>query len=98
MVDGQAIAVLGCGSTLKALAGAEPGAESSVRKILGDEHDQRVQEVGLSLLGPAAAIDDGAATAWIAGFLGNRALSIAGGTSDVQRNIVAERLFGLPKD
>ena len=66
-----------------------------MRKLLSTEHDQRVQEVGLSLLGPAAAIDEGDATAWISGFLGNRALSIAGGTSDVQRNIVAERLLGL---
>jgi alkylation response protein AidB-like acyl-CoA dehydrogenase len=98
VVEGQALAVLALRSTLKALAGADPGAESSVRKILSTEHDQRVQEVGLSLLGPAAAVDDGAAKAWIAGFLGNRALSIAGGTSDVQRNIVAERLLGLPKD
>jgi len=98
VVESEAIAVLGLRSTLKALAGAEPGAESSVRKLLSTEHDQRVQEVGLSLLGPAGAINEGEATAWISGFLGNRALSIAGGTSDVQRNIIAERLLGLPRD
>jgi alkylation response protein AidB-like acyl-CoA dehydrogenase len=69
-----------------------------VRKLIGVEHEQRVQEVGLALLGPAAASTDGEAATWIAGFLGNRALSIAGGTSDVQRNIIAERLLGLPKD
>jgi alkylation response protein AidB-like acyl-CoA dehydrogenase len=94
----HAIAVMALRSTLRALAGAEPGPEASVRKLIGVEHEQRVQEVGLSLLGPDAAFDEGPAAEWIGGFLGNRALSIAGGTSDVQRNIIAERLLGLPKD
>lgn len=98
VAEGEAIAVLGLRSTLRALSGAEPGPESSVRKLLGVEHEQRVQEVGLALLGPEGAIDEGEAAVWIAGFLGNRALSIAGGTSDVQRNIIAERLLGLPRD
>jgi alkylation response protein AidB-like acyl-CoA dehydrogenase len=98
VVEGDVLAVLGLRSTLKALAGADPGSEASIRKLMSTEHDQRVQEVGLALLGPASAVDDGDAVPWIAGFLGNRALSIAGGTSDVQRNIIAERLLGLPKD
>ena len=60
--------------------------------------EQAVQEAGLALLGPEAALTDGPGGAWIAGFLGNRALSIAGGTSEIQRNVIAERLLGLPKD
>ena len=40
----------------------------------------------------------GAGAAWSGGFLGDRALSIAGGTSEIQRNVIAERLLGLPKD
>jgi alkylation response protein AidB-like acyl-CoA dehydrogenase len=98
VADSHAIAAMALRSTLRALAGAKPGPEASVRKLIGVEHEQRVQEVGLELLGPGAAVDDGEAKAWIGGFLGNRALSIAGGTSDVQRNIIAERLLGLPKD
>jgi 3-oxochol-4-en-24-oyl-CoA dehydrogenase len=98
VAESHALAVLGLRSTLRALAGARPGAESSIRKLAGVEHEQRVQEVGLALLGPEAAANDGEAAVWIGGFLGNRALSIAGGTSDVQRNIIAERLLGLPKD
>ena len=69
-----------------------------MRKLLGVEHEQRVQEVGLELLGPAAAATEGEAAGWVAGFLGNRALTIAGGTSEVQRNVIAERLLGLPRD
>jgi alkylation response protein AidB-like acyl-CoA dehydrogenase len=98
VADAHAISAMALRTTLRALAGAKPGPEASVRKLIGVEHEQRVQEVGLSLLGPEGAVDDGEATAWISGFLGNRALSIAGGTSDVQRNIIAERLLGLPKD
>ncbi|MCB1003774.1 MAG: acyl-CoA dehydrogenase family protein [Acidimicrobiales bacterium] len=98
LAEGQSLAVLGLRTTLRALAGAEPGPESSVRKLLGVEHEQRVQEAGLALLGPDGAAADGEAALWIAGFLGNRCLTIAGGTSEVQRNVIAERLLGLPRD
>jgi alkylation response protein AidB-like acyl-CoA dehydrogenase len=98
LAESHALAALGWRSTLRALTGAEPGPESSVRKLLGVEHEQRIQELGLELLGPAGAVDEGAGAAWIAGYLGNRALSIAGGTSEIQRNVIAERLLGLPKD
>lgn len=94
----QSVAALGTRQTLRALAGAEPGSDASVRKLLGVEHDQRVQEVGLELLGPAGASGDETAAQWVGGFLGNRSLSIAGGTSEIQRNVIAERLLGLPRD
>ncbi|MGH9227843.1 MAG: acyl-CoA dehydrogenase [Acidimicrobiales bacterium] len=103
VVDAHAIAVLRLRTTLRALGGAERGKgaggpEASVRKLAAVEHEQAVQEAGLALLGPEAALTDGPGGAWIAGFLGNRALSIAGGTSEIQRNVIAERLLGLPKD
>ena len=96
--DAHAIAVLGMRTTLRALGGGQPGPEASVRKLAGVTHEQAVQEAGLALLGPAAAITEGAGAAWAGGFLGDRALSIAGGTSEIQRNVIAERLLGLPKD
>jgi alkylation response protein AidB-like acyl-CoA dehydrogenase len=98
VADASAHAALGQRLTLRALAGAGPGPESSVRKLLGVEHDQRVQEVGLGLLGADGAADEGDAAGWIAGFLANRCLTIAGGTSEIQRNVIAERLLDLPRD
>ena len=69
-----------------------------MRKLLGVQHDQHVQEVGLALTGVDGAVADGEAGAWSSAFLFNRCLTIAGGTSDVQRNVIAERLLGLPRD
>ena len=99
VVMGHALAVLGFRMTLQALAGADPsGSEAAVRKLLGVQHDQHVQEVGMVEMGADAAVDAGDAAAWVGSFLFNRCLTIAGGTSDIQRNVIAERLLGLPRD
>jgi alkylation response protein AidB-like acyl-CoA dehydrogenase len=98
VVEAHSLAALGLRLTERAVSGVGPGPEASVRKLLGVEHEQRVQEVGLALLGPEAATTEGEAGRWVAGFLGNRSLTIAGGTSEVQRNVIAERLLGLPRD
>ncbi|MFO7590369.1 MAG: acyl-CoA dehydrogenase [Acidimicrobiia bacterium] len=95
----HALACLGYRLTLAALAGADPsGSEASVRKLLGVEHDQHVQEVGLGIVGVDGAIADGEGQTWSRGFLFNRNLTIAGGTSEIQRNIIGERVLGLPRD
>jgi alkylation response protein AidB-like acyl-CoA dehydrogenase len=95
----HALACLGFRLTLAALTGADPsGSEAAVRKLLGVLHDQHVQELGWSLLGPAGAVADGEGEAWSRGFLFNRNLTIAGGTSEIQRNIIGERVLGLPRD
>ncbi|HEY3095594.1 MAG TPA: acyl-CoA dehydrogenase, partial [Acidimicrobiia bacterium] len=99
VAEEHALSVLGFRLTLQALGGADPsGSEAAVRKLLGVEHDQRVQEVGLTLLGAEGTVADGDAAMWVRGFLFNRCLTIAGGTSEVQRNVIAERLLGLPRD
>lgn len=98
VAEAHTVALLGLRSTHRSISGARPGPEASVRKLLGVEHDQRTQELGLALLGPEGATTVGVAGQWTFGFLANRCLTIAGGTSEIQRNVIAERLLGLPRD
>jgi alkylation response protein AidB-like acyl-CoA dehydrogenase len=96
--EAHSVAAIGLRAAARSLSGAAPGPEASVRKLLGVEHDQRTQELGLLLLGPEGATTVGAAGQWTYGFLANRCLTIAGGTSEIQRNVIGERLLGLPRD
>ncbi|HEX7135383.1 MAG TPA: acyl-CoA dehydrogenase [Iamia sp.] len=98
VAEAHTVAVMGLRTAVRSVSGAEPGPEASVRKLLGVEHDQRTQEMGLALLGPDGATTVGAAAQWTFGFLANRCLTIAGGTSEIQRNVIGERLLGLPRD
>ena len=96
LAEAQSVALLGARSTLRSVSGVEPGPEASVQKLLGGEHEQRVQELGLSLLGAEGATTEDDAGRWSRGFLSTRCLTIAGGTSEVQRNVIGERILGLP--
>ena len=98
IAEAQSVALLGHRSTLRTLSGVDPGSGSSVRKLLGVEHEQRVQEMGMALYGADSAVLDGKAQRWEEGFLSTRCLTIAGGTSEVQRNVIAERILGQPRD
>jgi alkylation response protein AidB-like acyl-CoA dehydrogenase len=98
LAEAQSIALMGERTTLRTVSGVDPGPEASVRKLLGAEHEQRVQELGLVLLGADGASTENDGAIWSRGFLSTRCLTIAGGTSEVQRNVIGERLLGLPKD
>jgi alkylation response protein AidB-like acyl-CoA dehydrogenase len=83
--------------------GDEIGAESSIVKLFWAGLSQRLCETATDVLGPAALLgvdDDGAVDRgrWAAGLLSTRANSIMGGTSEIQRNIIGERLLGLPRE
>ena len=96
--EGQVLALLGLRTTLRRLGGIDPGAGSSVRKLVGMHHAQDCSEFLLEILGANGVLMDGAAGAVAQGFLQSRCLTIAGGTTEVQRNVVAERILGLPRD
>jgi 3-oxochol-4-en-24-oyl-CoA dehydrogenase len=93
----QADVMLGVRATLARVSGTDPGAASSVRKLVGMHLRQDAAELSLSLLGPGAAAGGETATAALQRFLGTRSLTIAGGTSEVLHNVIAERILGLPR-
>ncbi len=80
----------------RAIAGADPGPEGNVTKLLVAEAGQRITELGMELSGSAAVV--GQAPKLLRSYLGNRAMTIAGGTSEITRNTIAERILGLPRD
>jgi len=84
------------------LAGAKIGAEASLNKIFWSELDVRMHELGLELLGPRAELLHDAPDAagvgdWLDGFLFALSGPIYAGTNQIQRNIIAERILGLPR-
>ncbi len=96
--EAHALACLTLRTTLQQVSGLEPGAGASIRKLVQTPHQQKVAELALELLGPDGAVREGAGERALHGFLMSRCLTIAGGTTQVQRNVVAERLLGLPRD
>ncbi|MEB8325686.1 acyl-CoA dehydrogenase [Dietzia kunjamensis] len=94
VADGVVGNLLDLRTALRSLAGSGPGAESSVRKIVGVRHRQDIAEFGLQLTGTGGVefTEQGRK------FLMVRCLSIAGGTEQVLLNVVGERILGLPRD
>ena len=79
-----------------------PGPEGSTLKLLWSELDQRVKAFALDLLGPAGLVPEGDPLAvddgyWAYELLWSRAATIYAGTSEIQRNIIAQRVLGLPR-
>jgi alkylation response protein AidB-like acyl-CoA dehydrogenase len=81
-------------------SGAEIGADASVMKLQWSELERRIFETGVELLGPRAASLDGPvddADVFWHNYWYARAATIYAGTSEIQRNIISERLLGLPR-
>jgi alkylation response protein AidB-like acyl-CoA dehydrogenase len=108
--EGEILRLLRMRTVAAAVAGVPPGAEASVRKALADEHGQHLMGLARDLAGASGMLASAGPTPgrsdagpwpdaiYDYGFLFAPALTIGGGTSEVQRNIIAERTLGLPHD
>ncbi len=102
-IDVEVMRLLNCQTLSRLGRGKEPGPESSLVKLFWAGLTQRLHQLALELQGPYGqlvtdsphAVDDGR---WQLAFLWSRVSSIAGGTSEVQANIIAQRMLGLPRD
>jgi alkylation response protein AidB-like acyl-CoA dehydrogenase len=94
----QAMAAMNLRSAHRAVAGGGPGPEGNVTKLVLSELGHEAAEILADLTGPQTAYLDGAGAMTGPMVLMNRALSIAGGTSEIKRNQIGERILGLPRD
>ena len=101
-IDTEVFKYTGARAITKLLKGELPGPEASSGKMMWVEGHQKVQEMAMELQGPYAQLMSGSRWAvenglWQYGFLRSRANSIEGGTTEIQKNIIGERVLGLPK-
>ena len=101
-IDTECLKYTGARAITRLLKGEMPGPEASTGKMGWVETHQRLQELAMEIQGPYAqlvkgsdwAVEDGL---WQHAFLRSRANSIEGGTTEIQKNIIGERVLGLPK-
>jgi 3-oxochol-4-en-24-oyl-CoA dehydrogenase len=100
IAEGHAAKLLNMRSTLLTLAGGDPMPAAAISKLLSMRTGQRYAEFAVSSFGTDAIIGapDTPQGTWGSYLLASRATTIYGGTSEVQLNIIAERLLGLPRD
>lgn len=102
-VDSHVLRLKGYRALTAALRGGPPGPEGSATKLHWSESHQKLQDIAMELLGERALAGpdpNGASpqtAAWVRDYLWTRAETILAGTSEVQRNILAEQMLGLPR-
>jgi alkylation response protein AidB-like acyl-CoA dehydrogenase len=102
-IEGELLRLMRLRTVSALIRGEAPGPEASVRKVLADEHGQHVFELAKDLAGASGMLEDGGplgapVALWHHGFLFAPALTVGGGTGEVQRNIIGERVLGLPPE
>ena len=92
-IDAEAYRLQTLQTVTRTLAGDAPGAESSLTKVFWSELDVRIHADALALLGHEAELD----SAWMKGYEFALSGPIYAGTNEIQRNVIAERVLGLPR-
>ena len=90
----QLLRLNGLRNVVRIQSGEDPGAEGSIQKVLGQEEERRLFELALDVMGAGGL----AMNRWGRAYLSSRAATIGGGTSEIHRNKLAERVLGLPRD
>ncbi|MGD9701300.1 MAG: acyl-CoA dehydrogenase [Acidimicrobiia bacterium] len=96
LAESHAMSALNLRQVMRAVIGSGPGPEGAVSKLLSAEHAQRVTSLALQIAGESGIT--GGEPKVLFQYLFDRCLTIAGGTSEIVRNIIAERILGLPRD
>jgi alkylation response protein AidB-like acyl-CoA dehydrogenase len=96
LIEAYTLAALNLRQAARAVFDAGPGIEGNIAKLFGAEHAQRVAELALRIAGSAILV--GREPDVVHDYLFSRCLTIAGGTSEIVRNLVAERILRLPRD
>jgi len=101
-IDTESLKYTGARAITKLLKGEMPGPEASAGKMVWVETHQKLQELAMEIEGPYSQLMQGSDWAlengsWQYTFLRSRANSIEGGTTEIQKNIIGERVLGLPK-
>jgi 3-oxochol-4-en-24-oyl-CoA dehydrogenase len=95
----HAMRLMNIRSAARAVAGGPPGPEGNISKLLSSDHAQQVTELSMEIVGIGAVTAEDPVTERLTfEYLFARCLSIAGGTSEIARNLIAERLLGMPRD
>ena len=98
LADDHALRLLNLRRAARSVEGAGPGPEGNVTKLKLAEHMIEGGAIAAALLGPEVALLDGPGAVVGRMMMGARGMAIAGGTSEVTRNQIAERILGMPRD
>ena len=100
-VEGRVNKITNLRAAAARVGGKRPGPEGSITKLFQAEYNKRLQSTAMEMLGANAGAwkaEDSANASAVRGFLRSRANTIEGGTSEIMRNILGERVLGLPKE